>query len=163
MKKIATLSIVFFGAIFLAGCGQQPSDQPKEKDAAKNSANDIKEETFQATLKVAVEKGVPIKCTQPENSSGTQIVEGYFKGHKYYGELKHKGAQESRILIVDNCLWGWNKGDTKGWKSCVKTADEIWGQMFEEKDIYNCTPSVFTDAKFTPPSDIEFTLENFDE
>lgn len=163
MKKIATLSIIFFGAIFLAGCGQQPSDQPKEK----NSANNVEEEAFKATLKVAVEKGVPIKCTEPENPAGTQLTEGYIKGHKYYGELKHKGVQESRILIVDNCLWGWNKGDTKGWKRCAKTTDEIWEEILEEdnseEEIWNCMPSVFTDAKFTPPSDIEFALDDGDE
>lgn len=159
MKKIATLSIVFFGVIFLAGCGQQPSDQPKEK----NSANDVKAEAFNATLKVAIEKGVPIKCTQPENSAGTQLTEGYIKGNKYYGELKHKGAQEARILIVDNCMWGWNKGDAKGWKRCAKTTGEMWEDVNSENNIYNCTPSAFTDEKFTPPSNIEFTLENFDE
>ena len=61
MKKITILSIVFFGVIFLSGCGQQSSDQPKEKDSAKNSAKDVKAEVFNATLKVAIEKGIPIK------------------------------------------------------------------------------------------------------
>ncbi len=159
MKKIVTLGIVFFGVIFLAGCGQQSSDQPKEKDSAK----DVKAEVFNATLKVAIEKGIPIKCTQSENATGTQLMEGYIKGHKYYGELKHQGAQETRILIVDNCMWGWNKGDTKGWKMCAKTNDEMWKDVNSEKDVYNCMPSAFTDAKFTPPSDVQFAVENFEE
>lgn len=159
MKKIATLSIVFFGVIFLAGCGQQSSDQPKEKDSAK----DVKAEVFNATLKVAIEKGIPIKCTQSENATGTQLIEGYIKGHKYYGELKHQGTQETCILIVDNCMWGWNKGDTKGWKNCKKTTDEMWKDVNSEKDIYNCVPSTFNDAKFTPPSDIKFAVDNFEE
>lgn len=163
MKKITILSIVFFGVIFLSGCGQQSSDQPKEKDSAKNSAKDVKAEVFNATLKVAIEKGIPIKCTQSENATGTQLTKGYVKGHKYYGELKHQGAQETRILIVDNCMWGWNKGDTKGWKSCKKTTDEMWKDVNSEKDVYNCMPSAFTDAKFTPPSDVQFAVENFEE
>jgi hypothetical protein len=60
-------------------------------------------------------------------------------------------------------MWGWNKGDTKGWKSCKKTTDEMWEDVNSEKDIYNCVPSSFTDAKFTPPSDIQFAVENFEE
>ncbi len=169
MKKIATLSIVFFAVIFLAGCGQQPSDQPKEKNAAKNSANDIKAEVFNATLKVAIEKGIPIKCTEPEKEDATEVrlVEGYFKGNKYYGELKYQDqnqiVREPRILIVDNCMWVWNKGLPDGSKSCAKTTDEMWADIKSGTEIYNCTPSTFTDTKFTPPSDIKFAVSDFEE
>jgi hypothetical protein len=170
MKKIATLSIVFFAVIFLAGCGQQPSDQPKEKDTAKNSAKDVKAEVFNATLKVAIEKGLPIKCTEPEKENATemQLVEGYFKGHKYYGELKYRDKNhnqiiEARILIVDNCMWAWNKGYPDGSKSCTKTTDEMWADIKSGTEIYNCMPSTFTDAKFTPPSDIKFAVSDFEE
>lgn len=168
MKKIATLGIVFLGVIFLAGCSQQPANQPKEKDAAKNSANDIKAEAFNATLKVAIEKGIPVKCTEPEKKDVTeaQMVEGYIKGHKYYGELKYQDnnqiVHEPRILIVDNCMWLWEKGLSDGSKSCAKTTDEMWADMEAETEILNCMPSVFTDAKFTPPSDIKFTVEDFE-
>lgn len=167
MKKIVTLGIVFFGVIFLAGCGQQSSDQPKEKDSAK----DVKAEVFNATLKVAIEKGIPIKCTEPEkkDATETQLVEGYFKGHKYYGELKYQDknqnqvVREPRILIVDNCMWVWNKGQADGSKSCTKTTDEMWKDIKSGTEIYNCMPSTFNDAKFAPPSDIKFSVDDFEE
>lgn len=112
-------------------------------------------EVFTGSLKSAIEKGVPIKCTTPKNeATGTEVIAGFFKGHKYYGEVV-TGEKHGYIIMVDNCIWSWEKDTKIGVKICSNT-DNMWDFPEESTGIYSCSLAVFSDSIFTPPSDIQF-------
>jgi hypothetical protein len=118
-------------------------------------------ESFSGKIKDAFMKNVPLKCTykMDDNNFGT----GWIKNKRYYGEITANGKQ-GFIILVDNCMWTWNKDEKDmGVKMCfAEQQDEDFWDSFEESQQngdynYNCTASVVNDAVFTPPADVKFT------
>ena len=64
------------------------------------------------------------------------------------------------VIIKDNCMWSWSEGESQGMKTCFDAAEQdIWDepQGASASDVeYHCVPTVITDAKFIPPTNIEF-------
>lgn len=112
-------------------------------------------ETFSGTLKLAVEKGIPLKCTYKVNDQN--FGTGYIKGKKYLGEGTING-QQGHVLLVDNCMWSWTEGKTQGAKMCFEPTNgkSIWDQQGAGDIQYTCSPAVITDAMFVPPTNIQF-------
>jgi hypothetical protein len=118
------------------------------------------EESFTGSLKAAVQKGVPMKCTMEKDSTtGTEVMAGYFHGEKYYGEVKTNG-KEGYIVMKENCMWSWEKDQKQGIKMCFE--ENVWDQQdtsaasATSAGNYNCKVAVFSDSIFTVPSDVQF-------
>lgn len=112
-------------------------------------------ETFTGKMKDVIARGVPMKCTYSQGDySGTT----YIKGKKVYGEVVREG-KTGYLIMVDNCMWSWE--DNQGIKMCFD--EDIWETDEEEVTgtvpidaEYRCVPAVFSDSKFTPPSNVTF-------
>jgi hypothetical protein len=114
----------------------------------------ITAQTFTGSIKDAVKKGIPLKCTMPKNeTTGIEVVVGYLKGEKYYAEINQKG-KAGYIIIADNCMYSWFKSDKQGAKICF--SGNVWDQQGSEDTNYNCKTAAFSDSIFTPPSDVKF-------
>lgn len=114
-------------------------------------------ETFFGSLKLMIEKGVPMKCSykRGENNFGT----GYIKGKKYAGEVTMNGAK-SKVLLIENCMYTWNEEAKQalGSKICFEPTGEksIWDQQGESQSDYTCSPAIFSDSVFEIPTDVKF-------
>lgn len=117
----------------------------------------ISQEAFSGSLKLAVEKGIPMKCSYKtdENSFGT----GYIKGKNYAADVTING-QKTKVLLIDNCMYTWNESikEAQGAKICFEpTGDKsIWDQQDTSGTNYNCSPTVVSDSIFKVPTDIKF-------
>jgi hypothetical protein len=110
--------------------------------------------TFTGSIKAAVEKGIPLKCTMPKNAAtGIEVTAGYIKGKRYYGEVIQNG-KPGYIIMSDNCMYSWVKGTKEGAKICFE--GDIWEQQGSSNGNYDCKSAVFSDSIFTPPSDVTF-------
>ena len=127
--------------------------------------NLAKSEIYEGTLKMAVEKGIPLKCAwrKDDGNFGTTWV----KGKNIYGELTAEG-KEGYMIMKDNCIWSWAKGESVGAKICFEEID--YDQMSSgtgsttgtstasvPDQQFNCVPSVITESKFEPPSEVNFS------
>jgi hypothetical protein len=117
-------------------------------------------EAFTGKLKDAIAKGIPMKCSYTQGgNSGTS----YIKGSKVYGEITGQGKQ-GYVIMVDKCMWSWNKGETQGIKMCFEenvwdTEDTETGSAPTEAE-YNCSPTIISDSQFNPPGNVKFmTME----
>lgn len=148
---ILAIIIVGAGAYVLVSGGKTPSLKEGIPGVSKVT------ESFSGTLKMAVEKGIPMQCSYKidENNFGT----GYIKGKKYLGEVTVQG-QKSKILLLDNCIYTWNETAKQalGSKICFepKNNESIWDQQGENKNNYTCSPVVVSDAIFSIPTDVKF-------
>jgi len=155
MKKILPIVIV---AIVLLGAGAYLSLGKGEKKETLTvpTGKQTKTEKFSA-LKTAVKLGVPMKCSY--SIEGTE-TEGYIKGEQWRGKIKSQDGKTSEVIIKDDCMWSWSEEQPQGIKMCFQTEEgeeSVWDQENTDSDIeYNCTPTVISDDKFTPPSNIEF-------
>ena len=110
--------------------------------------------TYTGSIKGAVEKGIPLKCTTPKDEkTGIEVVAGYIKGQKYYAEVMQKG-KSGYIIMVGNCMYNWEKDNKRGVKMCFSS--NIWEQQSSSNANYTCKTAVFSDSLFTPPSDVQF-------
>jgi hypothetical protein len=144
---IIVVVVVAAGAYFFLGKGKTGMNIPGVS----------KQQKF-ATLKAAVELGVPMKCTY--QVAGAEY-EGYIKGEKWRGKVKSADGKVGEVIVKDNCMWTWSSDEDQGVKLCFEPAEgeeSVWDQeSFETQDIeYNCLPAAITDAQFEPPSDIQF-------
>jgi hypothetical protein len=117
-----------------------------------------KSETFIGDLKAAIDKGTPFKCTfkNPDGSSGT----GYMKNRNYYGEITMQG-KAGYILMLNNCMWTWDKVSKQGAKMCFTgdiwdTAGQTGSTSSAPKGEYTCTSGSVDDKLFTVPADVNF-------
>ena len=148
MKKYL---FIFITTLLLSGC------LPKNKSIS-DSANQMekgKTETYKyQSLKAAVALGIPLKCSYKINEFE---YEGYLKGKSWRGKMKNMD-KTTNIIMKDNCMFMWAEDAPGGTKMCME--EDIWDSedaQFEQPDMeYICTPSVFSDEKFTPPSSVEF-------
>ena len=162
MKKalpIIIIAIVILGAgawWFLGKGGVSlPVSAPGgiEKEAGEEG------ESFTGKLKAAVTLGVSMKCTyQQGDFTGT----GYIKGKRYYGEVMQQG-KKGYVIMKDNCMWSWGTEQAQGVKMCFE--EDIFEQEQEYEGVegavpteaeYHCTPAVFPDSRFDPPSNVNF-------
>jgi len=104
--------------------------------------------------------GVPMKCTY---SQGNTAVTSYIKGKKVYSEVNQQG-KEAFLIIKDNCMWSWSADESQGVKICSEEdfwetpkeyAQEGQASLPTEAEYY-CVPSIFTDARFDLPTNINF-------
>jgi len=118
-------------------------------------------EEFVGKLKEVMAKGIAYKCEfKNDYMSGT----GYIKGKKYFAEIASEG-QEGFMIMRDNCMYNWRKGDKQGVKMCFDPEMQE-GMMGEGQGSpegeYVCRPAVIADSKFELPSDVQF-MDTFGE
>lgn len=158
MKKllpvVLVVAVVAVGAYFFLGKGKTPGLTIPGK-----------EEVFEGSLAVAVQKGVPLKCewNQDNANYGTTWV----KGQNVYAEVT-TGGKMGYMVAKDNCAWTWDSSK-KGVKVCSEevnydeltnttpvtneTAEGSAGSM----PSYKCSPAVIQDSRFEVPSDVSIT------
>lgn len=175
MKKTYFLfSIILLSALVLGACNKSTSvsrgsksDQGEQK-SVEQKVQEKKGEGFVGKLKDAMNLGTAMKCTwkQGENSYG----ESYVKGKNVYSEFTNEG-KTGYMIMKDDCMYTWEKSNPQGIKMCsLKTEtteetgepeqddfdfSEMKGSAPDDMD-YNCSPAVFADNKFSPPSDVKF-------
>jgi len=126
----------------------------------KPGTSSLKSKAFSGTLKAAVQLGVPMKCKYQVNG---MEYEGHVKGKKWRGKMKYPDGRQGEVIMKDNCMWSWSDNDKQGITMCFEPTEDdqdMWDQPegATAPDIdYNCSPTVITDAMFTPPSDINFS------
>ena len=110
-----------------------------------------------ATLKAAVDLGIPMKCTYKVEG---YEYEGYIKGEKWRGKVKSADGNIGEVIMKDNCMWSWTTETEQGVKMCFEEAEgeeDVWSQQDTTPDIdYNCLPTAITDSRFDPPGNINF-------
>lgn len=152
---IVIITILAVGTWLFLGKGKGGVSLPGEikKEAGETG------ESFSGKLKEVVARGIPMKCTySQEGNTGTS----YIKGSKVYAEISAQG-KTGYVIMVDKCMWSWNKGESQGIKMCFET--NVWegegeaGAAATEAE-YNCSPALVSDSQFNPPTNVKFmTLE----
>lgn len=163
MKKILPIIIILVvivaalvGWLFL-GKGKKNVNQGGNQQTSQEQTQG---ESFSGKIKDAFMKNIPLKCTYKMDDNNFGV--GWIKSKRYYGEITASGKQ-GFVILVDNCLWTWDKEKAEGVKMCfdVEEGENIWDEMESQdnqfNDNYDCVPSVVNDAVFTPPSNIKFT------
>jgi len=166
MKKILIGILVL---IVLAGGAWYLKN--KAKKAVKKVEDKIEqkmEEGFTGSLKEAMMKKVPLKCEwQANGDSG----ESYVKGEDMYIATVMQG-KKGYMIRKDGCMWTWDDETKEGVKICDVDTGETTVPEEEKNDSgaavgmqaegvdwnvdYKCSPAVFTDDKFTLPTDVVF-------
>jgi len=121
-------------------------------------------ESFTGKIKDAFMRGIPLKCTYKKDDQNFST--GYLKNKKYYAEVMAAGKM-GYIILVDNCMWAWNKDKADGVKMCFaqQQGEDMWSSFEANQKSadfdYNCSPAIVNDSIFTPPSNVKFA--NIDE
>lgn len=161
---IATIIVVvlIFAFLVLKQKNPKPNSTNPIQQAAENVAQKA-EETVVGSLKLAIEKGVPMRCTY---KVGENEFEGYIKGKMWRGKMTSANGDTAEVIIKDNCMWSWNSADKQkqGAKICFEEKDQegktkdVWKESgIDNPDIkYTCLPTTVSDDKFEPPADINF-------
>ncbi|MFA6981557.1 MAG: hypothetical protein WC243_00845 [Patescibacteria group bacterium] len=155
---VVILAIAGIG-IYLLKSGGKVETTGDGISITKTTTKTTTEESFTGSLKAAVQKGVPMKCTMAKNAAtGVEVLNGYFHGEKYYGEVVTNG-KAGYIIMRDNCMWSWEKETKLGAKMCFE--ENVWDQQGAETagntvGNYNCKVATFSDSIFTVPSDVQF-------
>jgi len=117
-------------------------------------------DTFLGTLKDAVKLGVGMKCAYKVEGNE---YESFIKGENYRGKIKTAEGKTGEVIIKNNCMWTWSEEEAQGIKTCFEESDSETTNIWEQpqgavgSDItYTCLPTAVTDAKFIPPSNIDF-------
>jgi hypothetical protein len=170
MKKLLPiiLIVLVLGGLAAYLLTQNKMLPEKQTQRTKTEQEQLEQESIErnytGTLKKIMGLGVSLKCTwsQGDNYSGTTWV----KENKFYGEINSQG-KTNQVIFKDDCMWTWTSAEEQGIKMCFQPeeAEEMisgeaeateGGQTMPADVNYSCQPAVFTDAKFNPPSDIEF-------
>lgn len=164
---VVTIIVVVLIFAFIIFSKRQNSGQTGQNNPVQKTAEKITEKTeevFTGSLKMAVEKGIPMKCTYKQED---QEFEGYVKGKMWHGKMTSKDNQVAEVIIKDNCVWSWNPTDKEkqGVKICFQSdqtneqKSDIWAEdKVATPDVqYTCLPAVIDDSQFEPPTDINFT------
>ncbi len=180
MKKMLPIIVVVLiigaiGGYFLVQRENLPVDQIVDSEGSQDidwsdqegvqediGVEDDAEDIYTGTLKYMVGLGIPLRCDlQTADYSGTTWV----KGESFYTEVDSDG-QTGKIIFKDDCLWNWSEGESQGVKMCFdpEEAEEIISGQTDSPETtdlptgveYNCRPAAITDAKFNPPSNVEF-------
>lgn len=113
-------------------------------------------ESFTGKIKEAILRAVPMKCTWQDDKGNSTT--GYIKGDNYYGEATGEG-KTGYLIMKDDCMWIWNRGENQGVKTCFKPTEEeesIWETENAPQENYHCVPAVVSDSIFNLPTDVNF-------
>ena len=146
---------------------QQEQGGEDQQSIEDEGQKEVTKESYTGNLAMMVKLGVPLKCTfsQGDRYSGTMWV----KGKNFYNEVTSED-ETGKIIFKDDCMWSWSEGQEKGIKMCfdpdesssIFSGDSETGQANIPTNVdFNCKPAVFTDAKFSVPSGVEFV--DFDQ
>jgi len=109
-------------------------------------------------IKAVIDLGIPMKCSY---KVGEMEYEGYVKGQQWRGHIQLPNGNQGEIIFKDNCMWSWDD-KKQGTKMCFEPTEEgetLWDNPQQGTDMdldYQCRPAAITDAKFTPPTDVNF-------
>ena len=155
MKKILPIIIVLviagIGGYFLLARKSVPGTGPSSVS-----------EVLEMGLEEAVKKGAPLKCEwkKDESNYGTSWI----KGENVYSEVTSEGKTYYSIA-KEKCIWFWGGPLPQGTKTCVEEVNydtppgdpsAYQGEASDAGVKYSCGPDIFTDAKFSPPTDVNF-------
>lgn len=117
------------------------------------------EKGFTGKLKDALLLGQSMECTWTKE--GKDFATAFIKDKKVYSEAIYEDKKMYSI-VRDNCVYTWGEGQTQGFKMCFEPteAEDNWMDMegAPPADIdYHCRPTMLTDAKFEPPTNVNFT------
>ena len=76
--------------------------------------------------------------------------------------MKTAEGKVGEIIIRDNCMWTWTAEEAQGMKTCFEETGPETTDVWEQPQgttpdmAYTCLPTAVTDAKFTPPSNVNF-------
>jgi len=163
LKKIFLFFITSLAVFLLGGCSF--FSNKNLTDSSESQKKEQQQESFSGTLKEAMMKGIPLKCTW--NKDNKFFGTGYLKGKNYYAEMNQEG-KEGFLLMKENCMWMWDKVNPQGIKTCFEDTGEDWWES-ENTDStgappadmqYNCVPAVILDSRFDLPTNVNFmTIE----
>jgi hypothetical protein len=163
IKKLLPIIIVL--AILGGGAYLYFNQGTSDKGGIKEAV----QEQFEGSLETAVSKGIPVKCEWEDEDAK---VTTYIKDGKIYSETLSEGKMQYAI-VNDNCTWTWDEKGEQAVKYCFEEIDYtdldpaaveetsmpegMESQTQEEETAdYNCVPTVVSDDKFDPPSDVNF-------
>lgn len=152
-KKILIFSL---SALVLTGCTKS-SDQNTVPEAGTQKSEPNQEEKYEGKdLKSLISLGKALKCSYEVAGNS---YEGYVKGKQWRGEFKNAEGKKGEIIITkEGCIYNWDPETKKGIKMCLDP-EEVWDDESAQigiQDNYICRPAVISDAKFDPPSDVNF-------
>lgn len=167
-NKILPIATIFIVVIIFAFIALKQKGVQKINNPVQQVAENIQEkaqEAFTGSLKMAVEKGIPMKCTYKQ---GEIEYEGYVKGKMWRGKMVSPTSKDvAEVILKDNCMWSWNSADKtkQGAKICFNKTEnkegeskDVWDESgVDNPDItYTCLPANISDSQFEPPADIDF-------
>jgi len=146
MKKII-FTVLVFGILFLAACGQT-------QNTGSTSGSG-----FSGNLAQAISSGKSMKCTM--DTQGVKL-DTYIKGKKARSESLIQGMKSITILDENNCAWVWSESSTQGTKICTdaKTTgnnQQVSGSNIDPNIKVSCNEMMLEDSLFMPPINIKFT------
>ena len=150
---VVIVGLVVGGWLFL-GKGKPEVSAPAE--VAEEAPAEQKEESFTGKIKEAVLRGIPMKCVWKDDRGNSTT--GYIKGKKYYAEVISEG-RTGYLIMKDNCMWTWSKGESQGVKMCLEPTEEeegLWEMEGSPQEAYNCAPAAVSDSLFNPPANVNF-------
>jgi len=162
MKKLLPIIIVLLivtalvGGLLLFRKGKTGS-----RSAVTEILKEGEEKSHVGNLEKIMSLGVPFKCTWKRDD--TYYGTAWVKGENSYSEITMQG-KEARVINKGGCMWNWEEGNPQGVKICFDPAEiteesQVGSQeqMKPPADIdYHCSPAVFTESKFDPPSGVKF-------
>lgn len=159
------LPLIIIGAIIIIGLAVggwmflgkgKPVSGPTQVGEEISTETPAPEEGFTGKIKEAILRGVPMKCTYSDEKGNSYT--GYIRGKNFYVELAG-GGKTGYLIMKDDCMWTWNKGETQGIKMCFEPTEgeeSIWETESAPQENYTCTPTVVADSLFNPPANINF-------
>lgn len=170
MKKVFSVITLVLVLVLLTSCLPQKSTEtgqesaPVEKETEEQTGG---EESYSGSLQKMMGLGIPLKCEWKRDE--TYYGSSWVKGDKSYSEVFNEG-KTGKVIFKDDCMWSWEEGNPQGFKMCMEPTEEDMeapegveqpqteqAPMGPPKDMnYSCRPAVFTDAKFNPPSNVNF-------
>lgn len=181
MKKITSVSLILFSALFLSACGV------KENGSSTTTPSLQQEETGSSSfsLRDLIAKNIPQKCTwtstqEDTKSTGTMVI----SGNKFKQEVSINEKESTLTMhIISDGTWiySWQENptaenpvpamkmkfeetqeeatDLKDSLEDAKNSQSSFGSVvdYDDKIEYNCSPTAVTGDEFTPPKNIEFT------
>lgn len=184
-KKSKIVPIVIVLAILLLGAGgwfawsklQSPTGVADLMSNAKNESNGLLD-SFSGSITDLVKKGVNVTCTfEQSDESGKTNGTVYVAGDKFSGEFTHVDSEQvastTNLIRDQEYMYTWTKTRQGMMAIKMKLEDyEVSGEVpeapaaepnakatidWDPQATYSCKPWIPDNAKFTVPSDINFT------
>lgn len=176
MKKMK-IAALMFGALLLAGCGNQAVEKNENKNKQETQNQEREQERNQngiiSSIKDAMNSGKEMKCTYRIKAGQDEIeTVSYVKGNKYRTETNMNGMVQ-KMIYVDDTMYSWSGKDKKGLKMTKACTDELAGDVSENskedvpeemnfsaennfKDAVDVKCEAVSGTDFEVPSDVQF-------